>query len=329
MRLSIVLLFVLGANPAWSFVDMKNANFSDTWTDIQLEGTGYDLKATRTYNSRSLHNGIFGFGWCSNLETSMEVASDGTFKIKECGDGLETTFKTKSATKDGTLYLAVGHEVETVLKKSDQYLRNLADGTSQRFDLSGHLSQMFDKNGNYIKITWKGTVIGDVTDNNGRKLTFNFYPNTNKVKEILGPNNIKCEYKYKDVNNLASAKVDNGNLFAYEYDDLHNLKLIKYPDGSSKALTYDVNKDWVTSLRDRDGCLETYDYQPSADDPKSHYTSVVTKKCAEKITAKGKYEFWYKESKLQGGKFLYKVAMDVNGDKTEIVYHEKFNKQLT
>lgn len=87
--LSFSLLFTLKVN---AVVDLKNANYTNTWIDLDVSGSGYDLKVIRTYNSRSLFNGIFGFGWCSEFETSMDITAEGALKIKECGGGQEIVY---------------------------------------------------------------------------------------------------------------------------------------------------------------------------------------------------------------------------------------------
>src|SRR6201996_5189306 len=81
------------STPAHALVDLKNANFSDAWVDLDLAGTGYDLKVERAYNSRTLFNGIFGFGWCSDFETSLESTPEGNLKFSECGAGAETVYQ--------------------------------------------------------------------------------------------------------------------------------------------------------------------------------------------------------------------------------------------
>ena len=70
-------LSLIVAATAGAVVDMKNANYANTWTDLIVPGSGYDLRVQRTYNSRSLFNGVFGFGWCSDFETTLEVNSNG------------------------------------------------------------------------------------------------------------------------------------------------------------------------------------------------------------------------------------------------------------
>jgi YD repeat-containing protein len=378
---SSILVQLLLPGSAVALVDMKNANYSDTWTDIEVPGTGFDLRVTRSYNSRSLFNGIFGFGWCSNFETALDTTAEGNLKLIQCGDGQETLYFPKSfASKDvaktvdaiiaeekkskqkqpekyyvnlkkslesdpsmraeytkklglkkdvteGTEFFSAAGSVDSIVRKKDFYQLSLTDGTTQRFDLQGRMIQINDKSGNFLKLNYRGESLAEMIDNNGRKLTINYNQNK-KVKEILGPNNVKATYEYKDVSNLASSKNMWNNLFSYEYDDLHNLVKISYPDGTFKALTYDKVKDWVLSYRERDACLESYEYTSAEDDPKNHYFSSVVKKCGDKVVNRSKFEFWFKLRPDKAGNYLERVSMDVNGDKSDITYHENFGKPV-
>ncbi len=94
MRTFVTLLFV--SFNAHAIVDMKSANYSESWTDITIPGIGYDLRVNRTYNSRSLFNGMFGFGWCSDYETKIEVTTESNLRLTECGGGMEITYTPKN-----------------------------------------------------------------------------------------------------------------------------------------------------------------------------------------------------------------------------------------
>lgn len=88
----LVFIFLLGyAWPANAIVDMKNANYADTWTDFPGQ-TLADLRVGRTYNSRSLYHGIFGFGWCSDFETRLDITAEGNANLVHGGNGLEELF---------------------------------------------------------------------------------------------------------------------------------------------------------------------------------------------------------------------------------------------
>ena len=72
-QISLVLLTLIVSFSAQAVIDVKNANYSDSWIDIIAPGTGFDLRIQRTYNSRTLFNGMLGFGWCSDFETKIAV----------------------------------------------------------------------------------------------------------------------------------------------------------------------------------------------------------------------------------------------------------------
>ncbi|MCB0384027.1 MAG: cell wall-associated protein wapA [Bdellovibrionales bacterium] len=369
------------ATTAGAVVDMKNANYANTWTDLIVPGSGYDLRVQRTYNSRSLFNGIFGFGWCSDFETTLEVTAEGNLRVTECGGGLEVVYTAKNFSSNnvdktidtiidevkkrnrdlkpqyftdlkkelvdnaflrdeftrqlklkgnivsGQTYFANGREAENVVFKDGKYKRSLEDGTFQQFDSSGHLVTMYDRNGNHLKLEWKGPQLVSVVDNNGRKLSLSYHGNK-RLKQIAGPNGILVKYVFagEDLKEVLNAWK---NTFKYEYDDVHNLVKIEYPDKSFKQLTYNKDRDWVTSFRNRKGCVETYAYDVDNDNPKDHYWSTVEKTCGKKVTNKSTYEFFHRKRKDGLGKYLYRVRTDNNGSISDIVYHETFGKPIS
>ena len=93
-----ILFVLLNFHQAHALVDMNNASYSNAWIDLELPGSGYDMKVVRAYKSRTIFNGMFGFGWCSDFETKLETTSEGNIKISECGDGQETVFSAKEIT---------------------------------------------------------------------------------------------------------------------------------------------------------------------------------------------------------------------------------------
>src|SRR5580704_195489 len=87
--LILILLACLLPRKSYALVDMRNANYSDNWTDLEVKSAGYDLKVQRTYNSRTLYNGMFGFAWCTDFETSLKITPENTLKVTDCGAGFE------------------------------------------------------------------------------------------------------------------------------------------------------------------------------------------------------------------------------------------------
>lgn len=381
MRTFIVLTLL--ALPAHAIVDMKSANYSESWTDLVVPGVGYDLRVNRTYNSRSLFNGMFGFGWCSDYETKIEVTTESNLRLTECGGGMEITYTPKNFNpskidgtvsqiiaevkrrrpdlksdyveslekelknndfmreefgrrmnirgkiEDGVAYLANGREAENITVNKGVYKRTLADGTYQLFDqANGRMTAMYDKNQNHLKLVWDKEVLQSVSDNLGRKLNFKFNAMTKKVSEIVGPNGLVAKYSIKG-DDLLEATDSRRQKFRYTYDDVHNMTRIDLPDGKYKALTYNKDKDWVLTFRNTKGCIESYDYQVSKDDPKNHFWSNVVKRCGEKVTNQSKYEFFHRSRSDKSGVYLHRVRTEINSSVTDIVYHEVFGKPIS
>lgn len=195
-----------------------------------------------------------------------------------------------------------------------------------RFDREGRLTHKYDKNGNYLKFEYDGGALKEITDNNGRKLSFKFYTNK-KIKTISGPSNLSAEYKFNNMNDLSSVRSAANNNYSYEYDDLHNMTKAIYPDKTFISLTYDKKNDWVTSFTDREKCLENYKYEFDDKNPKMHYWSSVKKTCGKEVVNESKHEFWYSDRK-DGQIYLARVASTVNGNVTDITYHETFGKPI-
>ena len=112
MKKSILLCSLIFMSfSVFGIVDIRSAGYSKTFIDFKTETSGFVLKAERTYNSRSLFNGLFGFGWCSNFETQLEVLPDNSLKVAECGGGLEIFYYPKNKTEN------VGIQVNLILKE--------------------------------------------------------------------------------------------------------------------------------------------------------------------------------------------------------------------
>lgn len=380
MRLLLSLIFVISTSfSAHAVVDMKNAAFSDYWVDMMIPGNNYLLKVSRYYSSRSLFSGIFGFGWCSNLETRLDVTMEGNLILTECGtssavfypanyntsligdavDKIIAALKQKNPAKGkkfyddlkislltdyklrsqmaaeagfkimptrNTAYLANGRDSEKIIYDGGGYVRNLADGSSERFDNRGKLVQFTDKNRSFLKLTYSNDLPSQIIDNQGRKITL-AYSLERKVRSISGPSGLNTSYKFNG-ENLVSVTNAWKNTYTYAYDSGHNLTRINLPDGTFKAISYNEAKDWVKDFKDRDGCFESYEFTLSEDNPKDHYWSTASRTCKGKLIFKSRYEFWY-QMRPDREKYLSRVLTVKNGEELDISYHQDFPKPIS
>ena len=146
-----IIFFILGLVPVSVFgiVDTRSAGYSKTFTDFKTQGAGYNLEVTRTYNSRSLYNGLFGFGWCSNLETKLNVLPDGSLRVVECGGGMEILYHLKGKVPNVDLYVnrileklkkrkvKMSEKALAKLKKDLLSSQNLRNNFLQALDMKG------------------------------------------------------------------------------------------------------------------------------------------------------------------------------------------------
>lgn len=368
-------------------VDTRSAGYSKTFVDYESKGSGLPLSIVRTYGSRSLFNGIFGFGWCSNLETRVSKLPDGSLKVVECGGGMEIAYHLKGQLPDiplqvqcimkgikkkrvglagqslkklekdllqsstlredflqalgddksdkacwhkepktGNKYYARGRVKEYIVVTSKSYIRYLPDGTKEYFNKQGRLVKISSRQSK-IEIDWSHPQRIKMRDERGRQLTL-YLNKSGKVKTAkLGKKRVVGSYQHQG-EDLRKATNSYGETFEHRYDGFHNLKQNTYPDGKTEKLTYNVQKDWVTSFKDRNDCVETYGYGVNKNNP-NHYFSTVEKKCGRRVTHTSKYEFWHKNSP-NGGKYLHRAKTNVNGRlNTDVIYHPVFNTPVS
>jgi YD repeat-containing protein len=122
----LVIGLGVGGSPARALVDMKNANLVSEWLDFTFADLG--LRGERTYNSRSIYHGLFGFGWCSNWEDRAFAVGTRAIAIHSCGGGQET------------LYLPAGgrgHDADEVFAAATRKDRALIGNPTLRRELGG------------------------------------------------------------------------------------------------------------------------------------------------------------------------------------------------
>ena len=164
-------------------------------------------------------------------------------------------------------------------------------------------------------------------DAKGRRLTLSLNRD-GKIKTAKFRGKVVASYVHSG-EDLVKATNQFKETFSHKYDNLHNLTQNTYPDGTTERLSYNVKKDWVTSFKDRRGCMENYDYGVNKQNS-NHYFSHVQKKCGRKVVNKSKYEFWHKNRANGGGRYLHRARAKVNGRlETDVIYHPVFGTPVS
>ncbi len=249
LLLSSTLLFV---SSTFAVVDLKNANYASSWTDIEVPGTGYDLKILRTYNSRSLFNGVFGFGWCSDFETKIEVNPEGNLLLTECGAGLEILFASREVSKkdvERTITQVIAKmRAEKRVGQTEEQLRTTA---TQMMENDEYRMDMAKKYGIAVPVK-EGTKFFA----NGREVE-----NIVFAKGIYTRNLADGSSQRFSPDGLMTAMYDkNGNFLKLEYDK--NL-LIRVTDNNARSLTfrYHANNKKIREITGPFGLKAEYKFE--------------------------------------------------------------------
>lgn len=241
---------------AFALVDMNNAGYTNSWVDLEVPGNGYDMRVLRAYKSRTIFNGMFGFGWCSEFETKLEVTSEGSVKISECGDGQETVFSAKAISKadvDNTI-----KQIVTKMKadkkfstSSQQYWSNLQQQLLEDQDMRSDYSRQYG-------------IVSPVKE--GQKLL----ANGSEVDNVIFSKNVYTRtladgsYQRFDTNGKLTHMYDkNNNFLKFTYD---GGLITQIEDNNSRKLSfkYFANKK-VQRITGPNGLMAEYKYNQQDD----------------------------------------------------------------
>jgi len=266
--LSVLLLFA--AVQAHALVDMKNANYSNTWIDMDVPGSGYDLKVVRAYNSRSLFNSMFGFGWCSDFETSMDITAEGNIKVKECGGGLEVTFSPREITKKdveatiGTIVTKM--KADKKVGQTDAFYKNLQTQLLEDDEARSEYAKKYGitvpvKEG--MKFSANGREVENVVFNktyytrnlaDGSAQRFNLQGRLTHIYDKNG-NFLKFEYEKDSIRDITD---NNSRRLTFKYYPNKKVKTISGPNGLMAEYKFG-NLDDLSSVKN--AWLKTYTYE--------------------------------------------------------------------
>lgn len=289
---------------------MKDASYQVSFTDFP--------ELTRTYNSRSLHTGYFGFGWCSNIEKSLIIKSPRDIILKDCD--LESPFVLtdenillKTRTFENPLTL------EKILFKTGSYTLYLKTGEIRIFNRKGQTTLVIQPGGQKMAFQYIGNTLESIHTHDGKNLKFQVN-DTNQVFKIesgggRGPSSI---YLYEKENLIQSVdSLQSSHL--YEYDKLNNIVKLTYPDKTHEYITYNNDHDRVIKMELRNKCQEYYDFFTENKDP-LHQISTLTRKCDNKTIHQYIYEFWYK-TRSDGLRYLERYKINQSKQTLDITYH--------
>ena len=252
-------------------VNMRNGSYTESWVDFVDPQDGYEIKIQRSYSSRSLFEGLFGYGWCSDIETKLDILSNGTLDLTECGGGIKATYypldfdlKNSEKTSDAIIRkLKTGGKIKE--KNINKFRNELISNTKMRFEYAVRLGLT-----NADKIKNRKTVfqsrskgMENIVFNgrfyqrkkfNGTLENFNRKGKLAKITNSMG-DFIKLEYKGGKLSYLTDNK---GRRLNFSYNRSNRLQRIY--NGRGYQAIYEFQGDNLVAVKNIWGKLYRYSY---------------------------------------------------------------------
>lgn len=205
--------------------------------------------------------------------------------------------------------------------RDEGYERVFKDGKREAFDGEGRLVRIYDRNGNFIALSYdENGHLKELKDHLDRRMAFTV-SEAGLVEGIQGDNGKECIYEYSAEGQLIFSRDVDDHTYTHAYDPRHNMVEIGYTDGSKLSVRYYVTDNLVQSVTERSGSstLYTYDRDPLQKDYTS--TTVMRLSASGDTISTNQYEY-FTRFKAGGEPWTHRMVTTENGVRTETVYNE-------
>lgn len=251
--LYLLLIFLL-ASPAkvCAHINVRTGNFSDAWLDGQIGPDFGSFQIRRVYNSKSIWPGLMGYGWCSSLESTLQITPQ-TLNLIIC-DNQQIPFE---ISKNKQFFNNV--QYGKINKIHEAYSWATPEGTIQIYDHKGRFMALTVGEHVYTFVrNEKGLVEKIQNKNSGQILNIKYNEDLTRITKVLLLDK-PIEYFYEQ-DRLKSVKNFWGNQYFYNYDQSGNLTQIIYPDKTMDEMSYEESFGNIVKFKPRRGCSERLFY---------------------------------------------------------------------
>lgn len=239
-------------------INVTNGNMYLQETDYQLPAVGEAINVTRTYNSILQGIGLFGRGWSTAYDESIQAYDDKLLRLN-LPDGRAVYFG-RMTTTGAFSSLSPDFRAQVIKNGDGSFILSLKDGRTHSFNAAGKLLTLTDRNGNQTALTYDtGGKLTLVTDAFGRVLTV--ATNTSgRVISITDSMGTIATYTYGASQELLSVTYADNSKFQFAYGYANSkLVLTSVTDALGNVLeshTYDSLGRALTSVVQ--GGVESY-----------------------------------------------------------------------
>lgn len=200
-----------GSNGGRNYGDPCDAGTGNEFQyDTDYQGSSDTLSFSRAYNSLDTQDHGLGYGWVSSVGKHLDISGSSLTAYQDDGKGLPFTLTNGVWQGDADSKLQLTQD-------ATGYTLQRRDGSSDRYDLQGHLLSE--------------------TDRAGRTTTYT-YDGSNHVVTVTGPFGHTLSFTYDGNGHLASLTDSAGRVTRYSDDAAGNLTQVSFPDGTAKQYSY-------------------------------------------------------------------------------------------
>ncbi|GFO63258.1 DUF6531 domain-containing protein [Geomonas paludis] len=282
------------ATPALAEVIIRNGDFRLVQTDLG-EHEGDAPRVTRYYHSTWKVEGMFGSGWLSEYELTVERGERDTLLVMDPCSGKPMRYLRAPAGvsqgapfSEGAVYRGSRCGCQTITTTREGYLRKSGDRV-ETYDPAGKLVRVQQGQGYTVDVVRNaaGQIVA-LVDSKGCRLNFTF--DGPRVSQVTRDGEVLVDYGYRS-GRLASVTPgeNEGGQFRYDSGGL----LTRYTTGSSdETITYLTGgaTPRVGTHTYAYGAWERYSYEDGSPDGLTHATTVTS--------GSGSGEYAYQETTL-------------------------------
>jgi RHS repeat-associated protein len=231
-------------------VNVTNGNVFLEQTDYRLPGVGRSLAVARTYNSNSRRAGLFGYGWSSPFDESVETPAGAPLRLN-LPDGRAVYFD------ETTAGVFAPRESSDFRGRATRdavggFTLSLHGGGAHRFDAAGRLASVTDRYGNRTSLARDPAgKLTSITDPFGRALSVGA-DGEGRVVALSDAMGAVANYSYGSNGELLSVDYAGGSGYRFAYATSPGLLLTAVTDALGDTVeshAYDARGRALTSER--------------------------------------------------------------------------------
>ncbi len=195
-------------------------------------------------------------GWSFSYSARLAINADGSRRFY-AEDGAQSLFWPNGAGG----YIRPAGAQSTLAPWGSGYELTRRDQVRYRFDTTGTLTAMLDRNGNQLTFTYTGGQLTTITDTVGRAITLT-YDGNGRLSTVNGPPSRSVSYGWDASGRLTTVTDLRGKVTTYTYDTSNRLLTIVDPNGHTVVTNEYGAGGRISAQTDARGKRGTFTWNP-------------------------------------------------------------------